>query len=142
MSGREEYMRGAAETARAPVTTGAGTGERNQGIAAAGGLLGAIAASSCCVVPLVLFSVGVSGAWIGNLAALAPYQPIFIVLTLAFLGYGYYLVYRKPNVVCARDEPCTGPRRGRTVKIALWVATVWVAAAVAFPYYVPLLLDA
>lgn len=50
-------------------------GDRQNWVAA-GGVLGAIAASSCCVLPLVLFSVGIGGAWIGNLTALAPYQPI------------------------------------------------------------------
>jgi mercuric ion transport protein len=131
-----------AETARGPVTTGAGSGDRKQGIAAAGGLLGAIAASSCCVVPLVLFSLGVSGVWIGNLAALAPYQPIFIIITLGFLGYGYYLVYRKPKAAHAENQACARQSPRRTVKISLWVATVLVAAAMAFPYYAPLLLDA
>ncbi len=142
MSRRDEHMLGVAETARGPVTTGAGAGDRKQGIAAAGGLLGAIATSSCCVVPLGLFSLGVSGVWIGNLAALAPYQPIFVVVTLGFLGYGYYLVYRKPKAAHAENQACArqGPRR--TVKIALWAATVLVAAAMAFPYYAPLLLDA
>ena len=52
---------------------------------AAGGLLGALAASSCCIVPLTLFGLGVSGAWIGNLTWLAPYQPCFIVATLGFV---------------------------------------------------------
>jgi MerT mercuric transport protein len=47
-------------------------------LTALGGILGAIAASSCCIAPLVLFSLGISGAWIGNLTALAPYQPYFI----------------------------------------------------------------
>ena len=97
-------------------------------LVAAGSVLGAIAASSCCVVPLVLFSLGVSGVWIGNLAALAPYQPIFVVITLGFLGYGYYLVYRKPKAVRAETQACTrrGPRR--TVRIALWAPSrsVWV----------------
>ncbi len=60
MSRRDENILGAVGTGRVTVTTGAGTGDKKQGIAAAGGLLGAIAASSCCVVPLVLFSLGVS----------------------------------------------------------------------------------
>ncbi len=142
MSRRDENLLGAVGNGRVTVTTGAGTGDRKQGIAAAGGLLGAVAAASCCVVPLALFSLGISGVWIGNLAALAPYQPIFVVITLGFLGYGYALVYRKPTAAHAENQACArrGPRR--TVKIALWVATVWVAAAVAFPYYAPLLLDA
>ena len=41
--------------------------------AAAGGMLGALAASSCCILPLALFTLGISGAWIANLTALAPY---------------------------------------------------------------------
>ena len=56
---------------------------RKAGLVAAGGILAALAASSCCIMPLVLFALGVSGAWIGNLTALAPYQPVFIGITLA-----------------------------------------------------------
>jgi len=37
--------------------------QRQQRLMAAGGLVGALAASSCCILPLVLFSLGVSGAW-------------------------------------------------------------------------------
>jgi mercuric ion transport protein len=67
---------------------------RIQRLVAAGGLLGALAASSCCIVPLVLFGLGVSGARIGNLTRLAPYQPYFLAATSICLGYGYWLVYR------------------------------------------------
>ncbi len=112
-----------------------------QGLAAAGGLLGALAASSCCVVPLVLFSLGVGGVWIGNLTALAPYQPVFVAITLGFLGYGYYLVYRKPRAACAEGAACARPLPNRAVKAALWLATLLVAAALAFPYVAPLLLE-
>ena len=44
---------------------------RRQRLMAAGGLLGALAASSCCILPLALFGLGVSGAWIGNFTRLA-----------------------------------------------------------------------
>ena len=108
---------------------------------AAGGILGAIAASSCCILPLVLFSLGIGGAWIGNLTALAPYQPIFVVITLCFLGYGYWLVYRKPKVDCAEGAACARPLPSRIVKLSLWLATALVAAAIAFPYVAPILLD-
>jgi mercuric ion transport protein len=110
------------------------------GLVAAGGVLGALASMSCCIVPLAFFALGIGGAWIGNLTALAPYQPIFIGFTLAFLASGYYLVYRRPRVACAEGEVCARalPRRG--VKLALWVATALVASALAFPYLVrPLL---
>lgn len=122
-------------------TKNAGTERPSRsGLFAAGGLVGALAASSCCVLPLVLFSVGVSGAWIGNLTALAPYQWIFATITVAFLAAGFYLVYRKPSAACADDEACARPLPNRLVKIALWIATALVAAALAFPFVAPMLL--
>lgn len=45
-------------------------------LAAAGSVLAAVAASSCCLVPFGLAILGVSGAWLGALPRLAPYQPI------------------------------------------------------------------
>src|SRR3546814_5428472 len=39
---------------------------------AAGALIGAGLASACCVVPLLLVMLGISGAWIANLTALEP----------------------------------------------------------------------
>lgn len=107
---------------------------------AAGGIFGAIAASTCCIVPLVLFSLGISGAWIGRLTALSVYQPIFIAITFGFLGYGYWLVYRKPKVACAEGEACARPLPNVIVKTALWLATALVLLALAWPYLVPLIL--
>ena len=114
--------------------------ERRQAWLAAGGLLGALAASSCCILPLVLFSLGLGGAWIGNLTALAPYQPIFVAMTLGFLGAGFWLVYLRPKPACTDGEACARPLPGRIVKTSLWLATILVAAALAFPYLSPALL--
>ncbi len=127
----------------------AATPERRQNptkptLAAAGGLLGAVAASSCCIVPLMLFSLGIGGAWLGNLTALAPYQPIFVVVTLGCLAAGFWMVYRKPRAAVAayaNGSYCAPPASRRIVKIALWSATVLIAAAMAFPYVAPVLMD-
>lgn len=113
-----------------------------QRLVAVGGILGALASSSCCVVPLVLFSLNIGGAWIGNLTALAPYKPFFVAGTTGVLGYGFYLVYWKPRRACADDAACARPIPSRLVQIALWIATVLVAAAFAFDYVAPLLLRA
>jgi len=114
---------------------------RGQGLMAAGSLLGALVASSCCLLPLVLFGLGVSGAWIGSLTRLAPYQPFFIAVTIACLGYGYWLVYRSSKVVCAGGEACARPLSNRLVQLGLIVATVLVIAAIGFDFLAPLLLD-
>jgi mercuric ion transport protein len=79
-------------------------GVRRQRLAAAGGILAALGAASCCVVPFALFTLGVSGAWIGNLTALEPYQPAFAAIAVACLGYGFYLLYRRPKVACAEGS--------------------------------------
>ena len=115
--------------------------QRGQGLMAVGGLLGALGASSCCLLPLVLFGLGVSGAWIGNLTQLAPYQPFFMAATIACLGYGYWLVYRSSKVACAGGEACARPLSNRLVQLGLIVATVLVIAAIGFDFLAPLLLD-
>src|SRR5258708_21567463 len=69
------------------------TPPRGQAMLVGAGIVAALAASSCCILPLVLFGIGVSGAWIGNLTRLAPYQPYFIAATLACLCGGYLLVH-------------------------------------------------
>jgi mercuric ion transport protein len=108
---------------------------------AAGGLLGALAASSCCILPLVLFSLGVSGAWIGNFTQLAPYQPYFIAATICFLGYGYWLVYRSSKLACADGKVCARSLPDRLVKTGLILATILVVAALGFDFLAPLFLD-
>lgn len=120
----------------APAGSNAGNGLGLK-LAAIGGMLGALAASSCCVLPLVLFSVGVSGAWIGNLTALAPYQPIFVAFTTAVLGVGFYRVYRARRA-CAEGDACARALPSRFVTAGLWLATVLIGVALAFPYLVSL----
>ncbi len=105
-------------------------------LAAAGGVLGAIGASTCCIIPLILFSLGISGAWVGNLTALEPYKPIFIAVTFGFLGYGYWMVYRKPKA-CAEGKACARPLPNRLVKSALWGSTVLILIALFWNWIAP-----
>lgn len=134
-----EYVRTAsARVASKPETA---VPQGGQKLLVAGGVLAALGASSCCILPLVLFSVGVSGAWIGNLTALAPYQPVFVAAALVFLAVGFWRVYRQPKVACAEGSACARPGANRVAKIGLWLATALVFAAVAFPYAAPMLLD-
>lgn len=107
------------------------------GLIAAGGIVGAIAATSCCILPLVLTLAGISGAWMANLRALAPLQPYFIAATLACLGYGFYLVYWKTGRACAAGATCARPLPNGLVKGALWLASVIVLAAITFGVWFP-----
>ena len=128
-------------TGRADVTTIPGNAEvipqktaPGRVLLSFGGILAALAAASCCVLPFALFVAGVSGAWIANLTALKPYQPIFVGLTLACLGAGFYAVYRNPRVAeCAEGSYCANPTSDRIAKIGLWVASVLIVVALGFP---------
>lgn len=114
--------------------------DRAQKLLAAGGIVAALGAASCCVIPFALFTLGVSGAWIGNFTALEPYQPTFATLAAGFLGVGFYWVYRKPKVACEDGSYCARPSSSRTTKIGLWVATVLFVIALGFPKIAPLFL--
>ncbi len=103
------------------------------------GVFAAIGASLCCVAPLVLLLLGIGGAWISYLTALEPYRPIFIALTLLFLGLAFRKLYLV-RPVCARDGSCVSPRGLRNQRVVFWVVTVLLITLLGFPWYAPLLL--
>src|SRR5437016_8498392 len=78
---------------------------------------------SCCVFPVALSFLGVSG--LAFAAALTPYRPYFIGLTLLSLGTAFYFTYR-PQKDCAPEEACALPRRRKFQVIVLWTATALV----------------
>lgn len=123
--------------------TTAGSVERTGATAllSVGGIVAAIGASSCCVIPLALFMLGVSGAWIADLTALAPYQPIFVALALACVGGGFVLARRNSQGACAEGSSCARPASNRVVRFGLWTAAVLVAVAVLFPRLAPLIIS-
>jgi hypothetical protein len=81
------------------------------------GIVGALLVSSCCILPVILFSLGVSGAWIGNFTQLAPYQPYFVAVALACLGAGYWpgATVRKGRLRRRRDVRAPAADSRRTV---------------------------
>lgn len=110
-------------------------------LAGLGSVLGAVGASSCCLLPLALFSLGATGPWLGQLTALAPLQPWLLGATAVLLAIGFYLVYRRPRGACAADGACLRPARRRLTVAALWSSAVLAAVAAVFPYVAPVLLD-
>ena len=55
----------------------------------------AIAATACCLGPLLLVSLGVGGAWVSQLALLERFSPLFILIAIISIGAGFYQVYFK-----------------------------------------------
>ena len=109
------------------------------GLLAIGSVLGAVGATTCCVIPFALFGLGITGAWMGKLTALAPYQPIFVGFALACLAGGAVAIYRGQKAEACTDGYCARPIARRIAKIGLAVSSVVVLTAVAWPVLLPLL---
>jgi len=109
--------------------------EPRSGWLAAGGVLGAVLASACCIGPLALLLLGVSGAWIGNLTALEPVKPVFAVGALIFIGLGFRQVYRRTRPACAVGSYCARPTAAIVTKTVLWLATALVLAALTIDWW-------
>lgn len=97
----------------------------------------ALLASVCCLGPLALVLLGVSGAWIGNLTALQPYSPYFATAALVALAFAGRQIFR-PAAVCKPGEVCAVPAVRRAYKVLFWIVAALIALALAFPYYAPL----
>jgi mercuric ion transport protein len=110
--------------------------KNSRGVLFAGGL-SAVLASSCCLGPLVLVTLGFSGAWIGNLTALEPYRPVFIGAALIAMFFAYRRIYR-PTQDCKPGDVCAIPQVRTGYKIVFSLVAVLVLIAVGFPYVLPL----
>ena len=102
-----------------------------------GGTAAAIGASACCAGPLLLVVLGVGGAWGSRLVALEVYQPYFVAAALAFFGYAFFKLYRKPEP-CAPGEACAIAEVRRRQRVIFWWVAAAAAALMAFPLYAPL----
>lgn len=102
-----------------------------------GGVVAGLAASACCVGPLVLLFLGFGGAWVSNLTALEPYRPIFIGIALVALFMAYQRIYRpKTEQQCEANSVCAKPHINNVYKWLFIVAVVIVSASVASPYLI------
>lgn len=104
-----------------------------------GGVVAAIAASLCCVGPLVLVMLGVGGAWAGNLAVLEPFRPYFLGAALIALFFAWKKIYCAPAAAaCTPGSLCALPQTNRVYKALFWIVAALIAAAFVFPYLAPL----
>lgn len=105
----------------------------------AAGAASALGASTCCVLPLALVSLGFSGAWIAQLRLLEQFQWVFIGLAVLAFGYAFYRLYLCP-APCGPDTACATPATRRHQRIAFWITLVTAKAILLAPFYVPHLL--
>ena len=134
-----------------------------------GSLISALFASVCCIGPVFFAALGIGAGATGLLADVArslgwltPFRPIFIGLTLIFLGVGFYRAYSR---VACQGERCipdintvgiypaskasvegeapsgfaggggdASPCDRRRDRIMLWFITILVTVLILYPY--------
>ena len=102
-------------------------------------VLASLAASACCLGPLVLLLLGIGGAWVANLTALEPYRPIFVAVTLVFLAVAFRKIYVAPQQ-CAPDLPCAVPTVQKRQRMMFWIVASLVLVLLAVPFVAPVFL--
>ena len=102
--------------------------------------LGAVVASSCCVVPLALATLGASASALGRLELVASWRiPFLAVSTLAIVG-GWAAWWWKHPVACDSGSTCASPDRSRATLALLLCASAIAVAAGSWGYIDPMLL--
>ena len=99
--------------------------------------IAALLASGCCLMPLVLVSAGLSGAWLSNLRVLQPYSPIFIGIAIAALVLAGRSLFRSA-APCRVDAgaPRGGGRRSFHI-VMFWAIAVLTLGLLVMPVVAP-----
>ena len=104
-----------------------------------GGVIAAVTASLCCIGPLVLVMLGISGAWIANLSGLEPFRPYFLGIAVIFLFFAWKKIYRMPAPeACTPGSVCALPQTKQIYKVLFWMVALLIGLAIASPYLAPL----
>jgi len=103
-----------------------------------GGVLAAVGASLCCVGPLVLLTLGISGAWIGNLTLLEPYRPVFIVIVMLLFGWAGWQIYQ-PVEACEPGTACAVPQMRKRRRVIFWITAIIALVLVTSSDWIPLM---
>lgn len=100
-------------------------------------VLAGIGASLCCVAPLALLGLGIGGAWVATLTLFEPVRPIFLGMTLIFIGLSFHKLYLA-NTACETDKPCTDDAVLHKQRLIFWSVTIPLLGLLAFPWFAPL----
>ncbi len=112
-------------------------------LAGTGAVVGitALVASSCCVLPIALAGLGVTGAVFSGLAFLADIRLFLIVGAAVMLALGWAFFFWRRRGACCDDDTCARlERSGRMIGLLGFGSLVVGLALVWGPYVEPALL--
>jgi len=97
------------------------------------GVLSAIAASLCCITPVLALVAGTSGL-ASTFSWLEPARPYFISLTISVLGFAWYQKLKPKKQIDCNCETEEKPKFIQS-KMFLGIVTAFAIVMLAFPYY-------
>ncbi|ASE62083.1 mercuric transport protein MerTP [Chryseobacterium indologenes] len=97
------------------------------------GLLTAIAASLCCITPVLALIAGTSGL-ASTFSWLEPFRPYFIGLTILVLGFAWYQKLKPLRKIDCNCEVTEKPNFMQTSSF-LGIVTVFAGLLLSFPIY-------
>lgn len=101
--------------------------------------LGAVAAKSCCLLPLLLASSGLGGAWLSR--ELSAFRPYFLAGAAFTLVIGWGLAIRRYKAVCPVGGVCASRRTRWPTFSLLGLSTVIVGLAAAWGWIEPVIMQ-
>lgn len=105
-----------------------------ESLLSSGGFFAAILTTSCCALPFFLFSLGVSGAWVGKLRVLEPYSNYFLVMAIGFVLTGFYVGHKKrKDARCNTDGYCATSGADKLRTVLLWLSLGLISLALFWP---------
>jgi len=96
------------------------------------GIIAALAASSCCIPPVIAAIAGVGGV-AGSLSWMEPFRPYLIWLAVVAIGYAWYNHLKPKNdddCGCSIEKPKWYQTKGFLIGM-----TLFAVISISFPYY-------
>ena len=107
--------------------------ENKSGLLIGGGIIASFIASFCCIGPLILTILGISGA-----AAFVKLEAVrlpMILVVLTLFGFSGFTLYRKRNS-CEPGSICADPKKYRRMVVFYWIGLVVALLGITSPQWV------
>jgi copper chaperone CopZ len=128
-----ELIRSALREVAAPISQQGQQTSARRSFIFGGSLIAAVAASLCCILPVLATVTGAGAIAAG--AVFDRWRPYLLGLTGLLLAGGFFLAWRDHKKACAPGSLCATKPMGRWNGIALGILATSVVALAAFPYY-------
>ena len=118
-----------------PTTAASSSGGWLAGLGSVVGL-GAVIASSCCALPLILASLGATGAVFTGLEFMAAQRAVLLGSATAAIAVAWVLFLRRRATACSENGACSIRARSRRTALILGIGTALIGLALIWQPYI------